>query len=308
MIFDLTKHYVPEVYSDSRDYRVFLHMAEILSTVIKYNADHFPDLYDPANCPDNLLPYLASMVGYEYDYGLSVDDNRIIIKYFPFLIRNRGSEIGLKLAMSLSLNIHTDINEYIILDDIQIEYDYENGVITIYYPKNAEIRKYLLEVVRPIGMTIKMIPVDQTETHEVLDVKVDTKIYNKISDNTVDHSQVEYSEVSDQENREFGLVLQCAIDPRTRWYYLEIINNSDSELEIIGQYIRVSIAPHKSRTDQYRYEWMRDSAYDTAVEVINQQSDPSLYSVDRWADADFEDFLVENEHDPTQYNKIEVLQ
>lgn len=202
MIFNLTKHYVPEVYSDSRDYRVFLHMVEILATVIKYNADHYPDLYDPADCPDNLLPYLAGMVGYEYDYGLPINDNRIIIKYFPYLIRNRGSEIGIKLAMALSLNINTDIDDYIRLDDLDVDYNYEKGIITIYYPKGAEIRKYLLEVVRPVGMTLELVPVDQVKTKEELDIKVKTKIYNRFDDYTVKQSQVGFSELKREDDHE----------------------------------------------------------------------------------------------------------
>ena len=193
MIFDLTKHFVPEVYSDSRDYRVFLRMVGVLSTVIKYNADHFPDLYTAENCPENLLPYLGHMVGYDYDHGIAIDENRIIIKYFPFLIRNRGSEIGIKLAMALSLNIHTDVEDLILLDDLDIQYDYEKGIIYIYYPKDAEIRKYLLEVVRPVGMTLELIPVDRVRTSEELDVRVKTHIYNRHDDGTIRRSQVNFS-------------------------------------------------------------------------------------------------------------------
>ena len=193
MVFDLTKHFVPEVYSDSRDFRIFLRMLEILFSVIKYNADHFTDLYDPADCPENLLPYLASMVGYDYDSAVSIDNNRIIIKYFPYLIRNRGNEIGVKLATALSLGIHTNIDDYINLDDLRVDYDYQKGIITVYYPKNAKIKKYLLEVVRPVGTTLELVPFDNTEAHENFNVEVKARIYNRYDDNTIDKSQVSFS-------------------------------------------------------------------------------------------------------------------
>ena len=239
MIFDLTKHYVPEVYSESRDYRVFLKMIGMLFTVIKYNADHFPDLYTPENCPENLLPYLGDMVGYDYDSGLSIEENRIIIKYFPYLIRNRGSETGVKLATALSLNIHTDIEDLILLDDLEIQYDYVKGIIYIYYPKNAEIRKYLLEVVRPVGMTIELIPVDKVETRETLDVKVKTSIYNRDDDGTLDESQVGFSPVTGIYEEVVGEVITHNSNNKYFLAHQNIVHDSVKIFNILNQEIEV---------------------------------------------------------------------
>lgn len=206
MIFNLTKHYVPEVYSDSRDFRVFLRMVEILATVIKYNADHYPDLYDPSNCPDNLLENLADLVGYkDYDEGLKLSENRIIIKYFPYLIRNRGSELGIKLASALSLNTYNDPDEIFTLDDLYLDFNYDKGIIYIYYPREAEIRKSLIEVVRPVGMTVIMIPADSVESNDELDINSKLRFYEwSKKHSTVKNSQVGFSFV-DKENQEDNL-------------------------------------------------------------------------------------------------------
>lgn len=207
MIFNLTKHYVPEVYSDSRDFRVFLRMIEVLSTVTKYNADHYPDLYDPSDCPDNLLENLASLVGYkDYDIGLKLNENRIIIKYFPYLIRNRGSELGIKLASALSLNTYGDPDEIFTLDNLYIDFDYEKGIIYVYYPKESAIRKSLIEVVRPVGMTVQMVPADTVEANDELDIEAKLRFYEwSKRHNTLKNSQVGFSFVGKNENQEDGL-------------------------------------------------------------------------------------------------------
>lgn len=157
MIIDLTKHYVPESYSDSRDYRVFLKLAGITTSVLKNNIDSFISLYSAENCPENLLPYLAELVGYKYNNEINSDYNRVIIKYFPYLLRYRGSAEGFKLATALSLNTDIDEDLNFSLDNILINVDYEKAIITIYCPAEDPIRHDLLESVRPLGMTINII-------------------------------------------------------------------------------------------------------------------------------------------------------
>lgn len=176
MLFNLDRPgWVPEVYRDSRDYRVFLKLLGILLTIFKKNIDNFPELYSPDNCPDELLPLLAGMVGYPYDDGISVDDNRIIIKYFPYMLRYRGSEEGIKLATALSLNTSDDKSHAYTLDSIIVEFDPETGMITIYYPHVDVLRKELLEFVRPVGTVLNLIPSYINMTNDELDIKVRVK-------------------------------------------------------------------------------------------------------------------------------------
>ena len=111
MIFDLTKNYVPEVFSNSRDFQVFLRLLGMVSTVFEYKAEHLGDLYDADKCPTEFLPLLATMVGYKYDSSLSETFNRAIIKAFPILLRNKGNVTGIEKAVNLSLNTLTN-DEY----------------------------------------------------------------------------------------------------------------------------------------------------------------------------------------------------
>lgn len=195
MIFDLTKNYVPQSYVNSRDYRVFLRLLGMITTVLKYNIDHFPDLYDADNCPDHLLPLLASMVGYKYKEEKSVSSNRKIIKYFPYLIRNRGSELGMRLAVALSVNTDPRADRSYPIDNIIIESDPKSGLITIYYPRVDIIDWDLIEVVRPVGTRVKLVKSDIGRSTEELDLKVtaqSTRRSDYFDESVVGQSQVGY--------------------------------------------------------------------------------------------------------------------
>lgn len=165
MIFDLTKGFVPEAYSSSRDYKVFLRLLGIVCTVLKYNTDHLSDLYDADKCPSQLLPLLATMVGYEYDSSLSEKFNRAIIKAYPTLIKNKGSIRGLEMATALSLNTNMSENAPRSLDQVWVSMDdKDTGEIMIYYPSSiTELNKQLIEVVRPAGTVINYVPADNRE-------------------------------------------------------------------------------------------------------------------------------------------------
>lgn len=198
MIFKLNQGgYVPESYRDSRDFRVFLKLLEVLTSVTKSNIDSLVSLYSPADCPDNLLPLLADMLGYEYDSGLSVESSRTILKYFPYLIRYRGSEEGIKLATALSLNTSSSASQAYTLDSILVEFDYDTGLIKIYFPHTDLFNKDLLEVVRPVGSFIKFIPSTTSDNLDELDVKatvraeVDSYDKNRYQ---VEESQVGFSD------------------------------------------------------------------------------------------------------------------
>lgn len=192
MIFK-TSNYVPEVYADSRDYRVLLKLLGLVLSVFKSNIDSFPALYSADNCPDNLLPALADLVGYEYDDGVSISDNRIVVKYFPFLIHYRGSQEGIQLATALSLNTSDDAGKAYTLDNIIVEFNYDTGCIQIYYPWTDQIRKDLIEVVRPVGTFIRTVPSFVGSSSDELDVKDTINVH--VSQDTADSKKVNKTKV-----------------------------------------------------------------------------------------------------------------
>lgn len=171
-MINLVKGYVPEVYSESRDYRVFLRLLSVLISVLKDKVDRVPTLYSSDECPKDLLYLLADMVGYSLDSSRTTQSNRMIISNYPVMLRNRGSRTGLKMAAALSLNSKSSSPSYS-LDSILIEYDFDKGLIKIYYPSDEELDFDLIEAVRPVGSRIQYIASTIRKNTEEVDVKVD---------------------------------------------------------------------------------------------------------------------------------------
>lgn len=171
--------YVPRAYARSRDYQSILALLDLPMASIKHDTDNLVNLINPRLCPVHLLPLLASYVGYEYDNKESVAANRTIIEYFPYLIRNKGSEIGISLAAALSINAIGDTESLDSLSLFHIEYVNsrdENGRPTgqmylyIYYPNYLIKIRDMLEVVRPAGMPIILVPSIQISSIERIEI------------------------------------------------------------------------------------------------------------------------------------------
>ena len=94
---------VPDIYTDSQDFRFFLKWFELALTKIHYDTENGMDLYDPLKCPAHLLWMLADTIGYKYDDRLPTAFNRFVLLYFMSMIRNRGSKDGVTLAAEANL-------------------------------------------------------------------------------------------------------------------------------------------------------------------------------------------------------------
>lgn len=197
-----SKAYVPETYhNESRDYQVFLNLVDLVVNNIYTKTGNMQDLLNPDNCPNEFLQLLTNYVGYDYDYLEEYDVNRIIIKYFTKLLKNRGSKTGIMLAVSLA-NISAkhqstlDLNKYSSIDVVEIEKDDEKQkVINVYVHNTEYLTKltYLLDRVRPAGVKIRILPstvlsnISKLQTHTY--VSVDTPEYTE-ERHTVDESRV----------------------------------------------------------------------------------------------------------------------
>lgn len=192
MMLDLTKGFVPEVYSESRDFRVFLRLLSALLSVFRDNINSVPSLYSSDDCPKEMLHLLAGMVGYNYVESRSIESNRMIIKYFPMMLRYRGSRSGIKIAAALSLNSLSEAPQYS-LDSIIVEYDFDKAVIKIYYPQTDDLERDLIESVRPLGSRIELIPSFISNNTDELDIKID--IFKEEESWSSSRTEVEKSKV-----------------------------------------------------------------------------------------------------------------
>lgn len=167
-----SKDYIPWVLRQSRDVRAYCKLIDLLINDFKTDTDNWINLLDFNSCPDKLLPLLASYVGYKYDYSESYDSNRLIIKHYPEMIRNRGSEIGLSLATALSVNMLNAIDSIEALSMFRIEYVKSDTRIDIYifFPSNLSKIRDLIEVVRPAGCGLQLIPAELIQTIDGIEI------------------------------------------------------------------------------------------------------------------------------------------
>ena len=200
-----SKQFIPTVLRQSRDMQAFCKIFDLLINNIKTNTDYWANLVDFDGCPDHLLPLLASYVGYKYDPSESYDTNRLIIKNYPIMIRNRGSKIGISLAAALSVNALGDIDKIEALSMFNIEkVEKENKIkIYIFFPSNLKKIRDLLEVVRPAGCGMELVSSEVIQTIDGIKIhsyETYTKSrYDKVRYTVTDKDKVGFSEVENQD-------------------------------------------------------------------------------------------------------------
>lgn len=150
---------VPKIYNTSRDYQAILRMLDLLVNVEKNDIDNMVSLVNADKCPSKYLPLLASYVGYDYDYSLSYETNRLIIKYYPLMIKYRGSEEGIILACAVAINSALERDTISgEMDYLNVIFDEEDKVVKVFVSTQTLTSKLfdLIEVVRPVGMGIQV--------------------------------------------------------------------------------------------------------------------------------------------------------
>lgn len=200
-----SKNFIPEVLRQSRDMQAICKVLDLLINSFKTNVDYWVSLIDFDTCPDNLLPLLASYVGYKYDYTESYDTNRLIIKHYPEMIRNRGSKVGLSLATALSVNALGEIDKLEALAMFRIDpVPSESGIkIYIFFPSNLSKIRDLLEVVRPAGCGLELVAADVIQTLDGIEISTFEAGYKYAYDITRysvgSDSRVGFSEVTNED-------------------------------------------------------------------------------------------------------------
>lgn len=173
-----TRKFVPEYFGNNREFQVFLRAVNIAFSVIKSNTDNFiPNLLNPLRCKARLLPLLSNYVGWDYKPEERVITNRWITKLYPLLVRNRGNEIGLTLAIAMSICLLGDPDDITYEKSFSMEMDksidkYGREVdrlkIYMYIQSYLPILKDMIETVRPAGMIIEFVPAQTVSSSETV--------------------------------------------------------------------------------------------------------------------------------------------
>lgn len=222
-----SKKNVSKPYRLSRDYQILLKLLDIITVPEKSDIDNFTGLLNADKCPSKYLPLLATLVGYEYDYNLSYESNRIIIKYYSQLIRLRGSFAGIEMAVALAIGAQENYNQITNIKDLMsLNYIKEEGRldIYIYYPNYLEKVVDLIEAVRPVGLGIKIIPAKSLRNSNDDNIEFTVKVFDTYGD--VD--KTDRYKVSDINDTGFGEI-EKLMDPRLRQQYYPDSHENNSE-------------------------------------------------------------------------------
>lgn len=157
---------VPDIYTDSADFRFFLKWFETCLTKIKYDTENLFDCYDFQRCPSWLLWLLGDTIGFKFDDRFCPAYNRLIMMYFMSMIRNKGCKNGMILAAETNL-AQFNIQEYgeensilydrledtsIPVNSVYVSSDNEAGYIDVTYFSTEKPINACIEYVRPLGM------------------------------------------------------------------------------------------------------------------------------------------------------------
>lgn len=103
--------YLPALYSESEFMGRFLMIFESILGPLEGMIDNMASYLDPALCPEELLPWLASWMGLEVDDSWPVERRRELVGSADNLFRWRGTRRGLREFLRLYAGVEPQINE-----------------------------------------------------------------------------------------------------------------------------------------------------------------------------------------------------
>lgn len=157
---------IPDIYTDSADFRFFLKWFETAIEKVKYDTENLFDCYDFQRCNSTLLWMLADTIGFKFDDRFCVAYNRLIMMYFMSMIRSKGCRNGIILAAETNL-AQFSIQKYgeensmlfyrledtsVPVNSVYVNSDNEAGYIDITYFSTDVPKDACIEYVRPLGM------------------------------------------------------------------------------------------------------------------------------------------------------------
>lgn len=200
-----SRNMVPETYNKSRDYQSVLKLLDLIACGSKFDTDNLISCLDPERCPSQYLPLLASYYGYEFDYDLSFEANRTIIKYYPDLLRLRGSAQGIKLAIVIAIIINGSYRNTDVDSMLNVQFDETDKTINtfIYFDYSTKIYD-LLEAVRPAGYAVYLrsaVPI-RTDKDDFDQIAVRDKYQHQYDEATSDVTHnTDYDEIDTTNGR-----------------------------------------------------------------------------------------------------------
>lgn len=197
-LFRISEH-VPDVYPrKSRDFQLFCAVFDIVFGYLKYNIDSIRNITDTEYCNQKLIPLLQTKLGFYSDISIPSEDLRLILKAFPFLVKNKGSLTGITGALRIFLKVIGSDAEYevkiinkVYNSDGQYLEDesYIINIATSEVLTNTDVLDQILKYVVPAGYIVKYTYKNTSDTITRIDYADNTRIHIVPKD-SIDNSSV----------------------------------------------------------------------------------------------------------------------
>lgn len=176
-----TRDLVPGVYyNESRDFQLLGRVFEIVFNHCKTNIDLMEGLPFSRNCDTNMLPLLATSLGFASRRNYSREELAALCSSFAGLLRSKGTKKAIQEATNLMLHAH-NINK---VADVELTGDCE---FTIYIPQELDditILEDIFDYILPCGFTYNFVNTQLTHPYKGASIGVSDRIAYRKYDKT----------------------------------------------------------------------------------------------------------------------------
>ena len=146
----------------SRDFQLFCRIFDASFNGTKFDIDSMIQVLDPAKVNDRMLELYCTRVGFYPTKSIDAKVLRYIIAAFPFIIKNKGTKLGIQQCIYTILKAeNSTLPPYVEIININLsENSNDDYVINIYTPIklfNEVALRELLRYVVPAGYTYNII-------------------------------------------------------------------------------------------------------------------------------------------------------
>lgn len=185
---------VPEIYiNESRDFQLVSRLYDLLFSGVKYDIDTMVNVLDATLAKDSVLQLMCTKIGFFPRIEIDANVLKYIIASFPYIIKNKGSKLGIQYAVNAILKSENNPSStgkpYIeIINKLQQkDATLQEYTVYIYTTVSLFNRAALEEVLRyvlPIGSTYQILSYEKVfdgRDNPTMLAQQDTVTINKIN-------------------------------------------------------------------------------------------------------------------------------
>lgn len=156
---------VPEVYiQQSRDFQLISRVYDAVVSGIKYDTDTIVNLLDASKARDSILPLMCTKIGFFTREELDAQVLKYIIASFPHIIKHKGTQKGIELAVNTILKAENITESFdpprVVINNNETSVYHTKHTVYIYTTievYNRVALRELLKYVLPIGYSYQLL-------------------------------------------------------------------------------------------------------------------------------------------------------